>query len=78
LLSINSLGRTLAQKAKKKAEMEELLVSLNKAISLTRDAKIDKALKILMVIREDLEAMANLSEPDSDFDGDEEDSSDSD
>jgi hypothetical protein len=41
----------LARNAKKKEEMEERLVRFNKAISLARDDKIDKALEMFMVIR---------------------------
>ena len=78
LISINSLGRDLARKAKKKEEMEELLVKFNKAISMTKDDKIDEALEMFMIIREDLEGMVNQSQSDSDLDADEEDSSDSD
>ena len=76
--SINALGRDLARKAKKKEEMEELLVKFNKAISMTKHDKIDEALEMFMIIREDLEGMVNPSQPDSDLDADEEDSSDSD
>ena len=47
----------------------------NKAISLAKDVKIDKALEIFMVIREDLEGMVYSPQPDSDLDADEEDSS---
>ena len=79
LISINSLGRDLARKAKKKAEMEELLVKFNTAISMTKDDQIDEALEMFMIIREDLEGMLNQSQPDSDLDdSSEEDSSDSD
>jgi len=78
LTSINALGRDLARKAKKKEEMKELLVKFNKAISMTKDDKKDEALEMVMIIREDLEGMVNQSQPDSDLDADEEDSSDSD
>ena len=79
MTSINSFGRDLARKTKKKEEMEELLVNFNKAISMTKDDKIDEALEMFMIIREDLEGMLNQSQPDSDLDdSSEEDSSDSD
>jgi hypothetical protein len=45
---------------------------------MTKDDKIDEALEMFMIIREDLEGMVNQSQPDSDLDADEEDSSDSD
>jgi hypothetical protein len=58
--------------------MEELIVRLNKAISLVMDDKIDKALGMFYLIRDNLEDMVKPTQTASDSDEDEEDSSDSD
>jgi hypothetical protein len=51
---------------------------LNRAISLVMDDKIDKALGMFYLIRDNLEDMVEPTQSDSDSDEDEEDSSDSD
>ena len=78
LTSINSLGRALARKQAQKNVLEELLARLNRAIGLVMDDKIDKALGVFYLIRDNLEDMANPTQSNSDSDDDEEDSSDSD
>ena len=78
LTSINALGRALARKEAQKNVMEELIVRLNKAISLVMDDKIDKALGMFYLIRDNLEDIVKPTQTASDSDEDEEDSSDSD
>ncbi len=76
LTSINALGRALAWKQAQKNVLEELLVRLNREISLVMDENIVKALGMFYLIRDNLEDMVNPTQCDSDEN--EEDSSDSD
>ena len=78
LTSINSLGRALARKQAQKKVLEDILVRLNRAISLVLDENIVKALGMFYLIRDNLEDMVNPTQSDSDSDEEEEDSSDSD
>jgi hypothetical protein len=78
LTSINALGRALARKQAQKNLLEELLVRFDKAITLVMYEKIDNALGMFYLIRDNLEDMVNPTQSDSGSDEDEEESSDSD
>jgi hypothetical protein len=57
---INAVERALARKQAQKNVLEELLVSLNRAIYLVMDEKIDKALWMSYLIRDNLEDMVKF------------------